>query len=402
MSFTFKALSGPLNGVEFPLSREAYCICVGANEEENAQLAASLALTERTLFVLASEPQINFLLHLDEDLAGDVFSVTVYYPAQHERIQLKYNEILAIGGLRFAIKRTDESWGDEVLQGSKAQSLPVEVAIPNKVVGGSAWALLLRRLGRIGWWALSLALLLLFGAGVWVLSTTSSASNVGSIHKMLQGSSNVYAVSLGRDHVYTVFAQTERDALWARQALMRASEQVAWRVVTAADERRRLSPLLEREGVVFFTLRFQSPLHPTILLSSTRMKDDANTQKRVRSLLMQFMPYAEQVSMVWHSDSEVAEAAQDSLTRIGLEYRLQHGEKEIGLMSSVYAGDVRLAEFKRVTEAFYATWGDRYVHFNVELRDNWLKDKSFKYGEEGYVRLSPSHWLIGEPTANSS
>ncbi|AMC33560.1 hypothetical protein VN23_02575 [Janthinobacterium sp. B9-8] len=371
-------------------------------------MAASLALTERTLFVLASAPQINFSLHLDEDLAGDAFSVTVYHPAQHEKIQLKYNEIQAVGGLRFAIKRSDELWCDEVLQGNGLQLLVSEAAAqPSKLVcspatGKTAWAALVRRL--VGGWGLVvlLTLLLLLGGGALAWNAQSSTPKIENIHKILHGSSNAYTVSFGRDQIYTVFAQTERDALWARQALMRSSLHTAWRVTTAADERRRLSPLLEREGILFFTLRFQAPLQPTILLSSTRMSNDASTQARVRSLLMQVMPYAEQVSMEWHSDTVVAEAAQDSLKRIGFEYRLQQGEKEIGLISSVYAGDVRLAEFKRVTEAFYATWGDRYVHFNAELRDDWLKDKSFKYGEEGYVRMSPSHWLIGEPVDHSS
>ncbi|MEJ2795733.1 PrgH/EprH family type III secretion apparatus protein [Iodobacter sp. LRB] len=400
MSFTFKALSGPLNGVEFSLGREAYCICVGAKGEEDAQLAASLALTERTLFVLASAPQINFSLHLDEDLAGDAFNATVYHPAQHEKIQLKYNEIQAVGGLRFAIKRSDELWCDEVLQGNGPQLLVAEAAAqPSKLACSPTTGI--RRLGWV-WWGLVLLILLLLGGGALAWNAQSSTPKVENIHKILHGSSNAYTVSLGRDQTYTVFAQTERDALWARQALMRSSLHTAWRVTTAVDERRRLSPLLEREGVMFFTLRFQAPLQPTILLSSTRMGNDASTQARVRSLLMQIMPYAEQVSMEWHSDAAVAEAAQDSLKRIGLEYRLQQGKKEIGLVSSVYAGDVRLAEFKRVTEAFYATWGDRYVHFNAELRDDWLKDKSFKYGQEGYVRMSPSHWLIGEPVGYSS
>ncbi|STQ90183.1 PrgH/EprH family type III secretion apparatus protein [Iodobacter fluviatilis] len=403
MSFTFKALSGPLNGVEFSLSREAYCICVGAEGEGDAKLAASLALTERTLFVLASAPQINFTLHLDEDLAEDAFSVTVYYSAQHEKIRLKHNEIQAVGGLQFAIKRSDEPWCDEVLQGRGPQLL-VAAAQPSKLAcspttGRTAWV---RRLGGFGWGLVVLLILLLLGGGALAWNAKLSSPKVENIYNILHGSSNAYTVSFGRDQIYTVFAQTERDALWARQALMRSSLHTAWRVTTASDERRRLSPLLEREGIVFFTLRFQAPLQPTILLSSTRMSNDSSTQTRVRSLLMQVMPYAEQVSMEWHSDLVVAEAAQDSLKRIGLEYHLQQGEKEVGLFSSVYAGDVRLAEFKRVTEAFYATWGDRYIHFNAELRDDWLKDKSFKYGQEGYVRMSPSHWLIGEPVGYSS
>ncbi|MEN9659898.1 MAG: hypothetical protein RL571_3363 [Pseudomonadota bacterium] len=402
MSFTFKALSGPLNGVEFSLSREAYCICVGAKEGEDTQLAASLALTERTLFILASAPQINFSLHLDEDLTGDAFSITVYHPAQHEKVQLKYNEIQAVGGLRFAIKRSDEPWCDEVLQGNGQQLLIAEAAaqssklVFSSTTGSRAWLAWVPRLGGVGWGLLVLLTLLLLGGGALTWKAQSSTPKIENIHKILHGSSSAYTVSFGRDQIYTVFARTERDALWARQALMRSSLDTAWRVTTAADEIRRLSPLLEREGIMFFTLRFQAPLQPTILLSSTRMSNDASTQSRVRSLLMQIMPYAEKVSMQWHSDTVVVEAAQDSLKRIGLEYRLQQGEKEIGLISSVYAGDVGLAEFKRVTEAFYATWGDRYVHFNAELRDDWLKDKSFKYGQEGYVRMSPSHWLIGE------
>ncbi|WP_306461289.1 PrgH/EprH family type III secretion apparatus protein, partial [Pseudomonas fluorescens] len=46
---------------------------------------------------------------------------------------------------------------------------------------------------------------------------------------------------------------------------------------------------------------------------------------------------------------------------------------------------------------FNQQWGERYVHFAIELKDDWLKGKSFQYGPQGYVKMTPSSWYFPKP-----
>ena len=45
----------------------------------------------------------------------------------------------------------------------------------------------------------------------------------------------------------------------------------------------------------------------------------------------------------------------------------------------------------------YLQWGDRYVHFAIELKDDWMKGKSFQYGADGYIKMTPSSWYFPKP-----
>jgi len=59
--------------------------------------------------------------------------------------------------------------------------------------------------------------------------------------------------------------------------------------------------------------------------------------------------------------------------------------------------DTELQAVRDYVSGFYRQWGDRYVHFEIELHDDWLKGKSFQYGPQGYIKMTPSSWYFPKP-----
>ena len=68
----------------------------------------------------------------------------------------------------------------------------------------------------------------------------------------------------------------------------------------------------------------------------------------------------------------------------------------VSLLIPVLAEDSQLSQYSQYVEQFSQTWGDQYVHFSAEFRDDDLKEKSYKYGVDGYVTMGKFHWLFNE------
>ncbi|MDI8799794.1 hypothetical protein MJM59_28450, partial [Salmonella enterica subsp. enterica serovar Montevideo] len=41
--------------------------------------------------------------------------------------------------------------------------------------------------------------------------------------------------------------------------------------------------------------------------------------------------------------------------------------------------DVEILRARQFVDSYYRTWGGRYVQFAIELKDDWLKGRSFQY-----------------------
>lgn len=59
--------------------------------------------------------------------------------------------------------------------------------------------------------------------------------------------------------------------------------------------------------------------------------------------------------------------------------------------------DVEILRARQFVDSYYRTWGGRYVQFAIELKDDWLKGRSFQYGAEGYIKMSLCHWYFPSP-----
>ena len=56
--------------------------------------------------------------------------------------------------------------------------------------------------------------------------------------------------------------------------------------------------------------------------------------------------------------------------------------------------DGELVRIQSFIDDFYHQWGKQYIRFNVALKQNDLKDKSFSYGDFNYTKSGPGNWIF--------
>ena len=106
------------------------------------------------------------------------------------------------------------------------------------------------------------------------------------------------------------------------------------------------------------------------------------------------MPYSEMVIVDKWDDAMLEQQARTGLDLIGITYLPKFDDHRITFLIQGDLTDVELLNLQKFTHNFYQYFGTEYIHFSVDLDDDWLKGKSFKYNGNGYVKLAPKHWFF--------
>ncbi|QXH96736.1 PrgH/EprH family type III secretion apparatus protein [Pseudomonas ogarae] len=369
-----RILNGPLQGCEFPLGEGTTLFVVGAVEVlgDGARVASVPA---DTIFIPLEVGGCNFEVLADQAtpdgvplrLLGD--SVEVRHCVFQARVQL--------GGLQVTLRSADQPWAPECL--GPADS-------PCNAAAFSGW--------RAHWTrciAGALALVMLVTVvSLWSMPGPPPETD---IRALIAGASAPVQVLRGRDEAVYVFVSSERDAGWSRQVLTRHAR-VNSEVLLLNQERRRLEQLLVDHDpqLAWHFLDLKDPSVPRLLLSAQRNLLTPDKEAKLLDTLLAAAPYARDVVVQRQDDALLAAVAQAGLQRLALTFsRLEH-EDAVAFAIEGNLQDVELAAARQYVERFYRQWGDRYVHFTVELKDDALKGKSFQTGPQGYVKTSPSSW----------
>ncbi|WP_077045509.1 PrgH/EprH family type III secretion apparatus protein [Pseudomonas sp. KK4] len=370
-----RILNGPLQGCEFPIGHTTTLFVVGA-VELLGQGAQATSVPADAIFVPMVEGGCNFEVLGDHITADSLPIRLLSEPAEirhctfHTRIQL--------AGLQIALRPAEHTWAPELLLQQRAPSTDADT--PER-----------RRGPLIRWMAGSLALVALVAAiGLW---SGSGPTPETDIRALIAGTSAEVEVLSGRDQTVYVFASSERDAGWSRQVLVRNNTPSA-KVVLMDQERRRLEQwLVEHDPqLAWHALDLKDPSQPRLLLSTQRNLLTPAQQNRLIDALLTAAPYARDISVQLQDDHLLADLAEEGLKRLSLDFeRAGHGDS-VTFAVTGNLQDAELAAARHYVDAFYRQWGDRYVHFTVELKDDALKDKSFQTGPQGYIKLTASSW----------
>lgn len=374
-----RIFNGPLQGAEFSLDEGSTLFVVGpaqvlGNEVRYASVPAS------TIYVPLEQDGCNFETLADQAtpdglplrLLGD--SVEVRHCAFQERVR--------IGGLEIALRPGNQSWAPGLFTQPGGEP-------SHQGVFGS-WSAPATR-----WAAGGLALLgAAIATSLWVVPEPTPEAD---IHALIAGASSKAQVLRGRDDSVYVFVASERDAGWSRQVMMRHGKPVA-QVLLVDQERRRLEQLLVDHDpqLVWHFLDLKDPSMPRLLLSAQRNLLTPVKQAALLDALLAAAPYARDIVVQVQDDALLCELAQGGLERLALGFeRIEH---EGGVTFAIEGNlqDDELAAARRYVDDFYRQWGDRYVHFTVELKDDALKGKSFQTGPMGYVKTSASSWHFSQ------
>ncbi|CAH0214073.1 PrgH/EprH family type III secretion apparatus protein [Pseudomonas brassicacearum] len=376
-----RILNGPLRGCEFPLGEGTTLFVVGA-VEVLGDGARSASVPTDAIFVPLEEGGCNFEVLVDQAtpdgvplrLLGD--SVEVRHCDFQARVQL--------GGLHVALRTADQSWTPECLGPAHDRSCDVAEY--------SGW--------RVHWtrWiagAVGLAALIV----VISIGSMPGPAPEADIRALVTGASAPVRVLRGRDDAVYVFVSSERDAGWSRQVLTRHAS-LNSEVLMQDQERRRLEQLLVNHDpqLAWHFLDLKDPSMPRLLLSTQRNLLTPAKQAKLLDVLLAAAPYARDVLVQMQDDNLLADLAQNGLQRLSLAYDRVDHENGVTFAIEGNLQDSELAAARQYVDRFYRQWGDRYVHFAVELKDDALKGKSFQTGPQGYVKTGSSSWFFSKQT----
>jgi len=120
-------------------------------------------------------------------------------------------------------------------------------------------------------------------------------------------------------------------------------------------------------------------------------------QRELETLLKNATPYAKAFVVRSADDRDLTRRAEQGLARLAVPYERQDKDASVTFTVQGSLQDTELSAVRDFVNEFYQLWGDRYVHFAVELKDDWLKGKSFQYGPKGYIKMTPSSWYFPKP-----
>ncbi|WP_053214279.1 PrgH/EprH family type III secretion apparatus protein [Pseudomonas sp. Q12-87] len=370
-----RILNGALQGCEFPVGKSTTLFVVGP-VDLLGDGARSASVPVEAIFVPLEEGGRNFEVLADQAttdglplrLLGD--SVEVRHCAFQTRVQ--------VGGLLIALRPEGQPWAAECLGHSP---------------GVRSDAFVGRGAHGMRWGAGALALIVLItGVGLWSMPGATPETD---IRALITGASAQVQVLSGRDQSVYVFVSSERDAGWSRQVLTRHNAPNG-KVIMVNQERRRLEQVLADHDpqLAWHFLDLKDPSMPRLVLSAQRNLLTPEKQARLIDRLLAAAPYARDVVVQMQDDKLLADLAQGGLQRLALAFnRVEH----LDSVTFAVEGDLQDSELsaaRQYVEDFYRQWGERYVHFAVELKDDSLKSLSFQTGPQGYVKTSASSWLF--------
>jgi type III secretion system protein len=376
-----RILNGPLQGCEFPLGEGTALFVVGAVDVlGDGNFCVSVPAD--AVFVPLEEGGRNFEVLADR-ITPDGVALRLLGDPVEER-HCRFQARVQIGGLQVALRRGAEPWAAGLL--GQPYDAPSGVAAFMK--WRNPWVRCF--IGGLGLAALVAA------SSFW--STPRPAPET-DIRALIGGANAQVQVLSGRDQSVYVFAASERDAGWSRQVLTR-NNILNGKVLMMDQERRRLEQVLidHDPQLAWHFLNLNDPSTPRLMLSTQRNLLTPDKQALLLDTLLAAAPYARDVVVQMQDDKLLADLAQGGLQRIAVGFsRIEHADS-VTFAVDGNLQDSELAAARQYVDDFYQQWGDRYVHFTVELKDDLLKGLSFQTGPRGYVKTGPSSWRFLKQT----
>jgi type III secretion system PrgH/EprH family protein len=372
-------LSGPFCGCEYGLSGRETLVIAGAERSLlGRDDAPEIPDFPENSIVVPVDGGRNFEIVIGgQDEEG--FRLRTFEPLPEERSS-KYQKICQIGSLSFALRPYHEMWKPEII--GVARAVPQTWEFNRIMMVRAFWGLII--------------FLVLAVLTVMLLDWLGEKKQIAEVAAVVDGASEPYKMLKASNGVVYIFAENERDVVWAKQALARKSMATVARVSTLRDEEMRVGgKLLENyPKLAFYRLKLADPSRPVLLLSQERGQNNVETQKALIRSLSEWMPYAEKVSLGSWSDAMLDRKAQSGLERIGIHFNRHDAASNVTYRIHGDLNDIELAQLQEFIGHFYRDYGRRYIHFSVALQEDWLKEKSFRYGGSGYVKMTPQHWFF--------
>lgn len=378
-----RLLNGILKGCEYSLSaRKTLFVCADYATLERE--GAPPSFPEDAVLIPAEGGGVNFeIIYTD---SGQDLLLRRLDDGGADAISLFYNQPVVVGALALAVRRADEAWADEVVNFQPgAPSRP-----PNPKSGG-----------RVKWVYASVAATACAALFLFFLrSSDAQQREIVALTQQLGDETGKYRMFTGRDGVLYVLAANERDVAWGRQSLVRSKSSQSIKINSYAEEKQRIEQWLSQSfpALHFHQLQLDNPAEPLLTVSRQRGQLDETLRATLSQGLLLQLPYAETIRFAEVDDAVVARQAEEGIKKLAINYSRIDNQDSVTFVINGAIDDGERQRIRFFVEEYGQQWNGNYVQFAIELKDDWLKGKSFKFGHGGYVKVTSGHWYFHNAT----
>lgn len=331
----------------------------------------------------AADNAVNFEIIIDPEDSSLVILRPLHADGNNDRT-VEMQQIIAIGAVKFALRKEDDAWAEHVLVPpvEESPSLTATRTYRHKlaVVGG--------------------VLLLLGGiAAVSLACITHQDRQIMSLNDQINRSVSNYQIYAGRDKKKYILVDNERDYDWVLQSLVKMPPEFNVRVLTLSRVARKITRELNNQwpGIALRRLELSDDNQINLTISAEKSSLQAVQQDAIRTFIRRQLPWSEKIVFQRIQDRQIEQEADKALAIVP-----GHVEKIrlTGRLTYHIIGELDDAQLQRIKQritGFNNVWGNSYVDFVISQKHDWLKDKSFKYGNEGYIKIKPGHWYFSKP-----
>ncbi|MCL1028781.1 PrgH/EprH family type III secretion apparatus protein [Serratia silvae] len=376
-----RLLSGVLRGCEFrlPIGRTLFLV---TDDNELQCHHQGTVLAENMIFIPSKTECFNFEVDI-EDVPEAAIRLRQLEDDEIHESALSVNQIICVGSLKLALRYADERFSEEIEHFQPSE--PQDNDLPD-----------VSRKARYWLAALVMAGSLVIGGAFYA---TSEQREVTSVASRLNAGIGDYDVISGRDGVMYVIASEVKGKAWASQTLAKSLTDKTVKVLTRQG--------VSDEVTQWFATKYPHyPLHrvvydvprqPSIEISRERTTLNSLNEADIVRFARQAFPYLERLQFNFVSDALVSDIAEQGLRKVSVPYSRVNNKKSVTFVIQGSLDDSEFERLKTFIDSYYSSWSGEYVQFAIEVKDDWLKGKSFKYGSRGYVKISPGHWYFPKP-----
>lgn len=386
LNVVIRLLNSSLCGCEFLLSPGRTLFVVG--KRSSLVTHDSIPdLPEDTLFIPLEQGGVNFEVVFSASSPEDILLREL--PGDENKTsenKVIFNHVMYVGALALALRPEHLLWSPEIIANQIANQ---------KAKRSEEFRSRPRYTPTLI--ALAIAALLLLAGGYWLWNTPQQQTNELS---MLLGNENQrFLVLPGRDKTLYVVAANERDASWAQQVIAQGDNSDPAKVISSEGENERVARWLADNypTLAYYRLQLADPRRPQLWISRQRSMMSNDGLQMLNSRLMSLLPYTNRIDIVSIDDATAVHQAEAELKRQALPYSRSDQTDGVTFVIQGALDDGELLRARQFVDNYYRQWGGRYVQFAIELKEDWLKGHSFQYGDQGYVKINPSHWYFPKP-----
>jgi len=405
MSHHLKILSGTLNGVEYALAAGDTIFHIGSHRDLLEGRAAHLLGGVDNAFYLPEDlPEAAFVVQVLHEAEGTPLRVgerdTTNAPWQYRTVHEQ--AVVCAAGVYFAIRADGHPWAQDVLDFTPPASLvaagtsttdivPDVPATPTRLSRGPA------RRARFVWLGLfGLAVVAVVAA--WLQWSYTPEVRVRGLATVLREAPGDYQILAGQDGKLYAFTDDRNGQMWGERASRRLQRRddiyVQRRVEVARLERALLDAALP-----LVIVRLHEPTQPQVVLLGQVSRVQ---RERVQDIVAQLAPYALRPAQVTGvTDAALVATAKAELRGLGISSRSEPYGERVSIINDVFLDDASLNAMAGMASRFHAQWGQRRVTVHLQLWDDLLQGRSYRYSPGQLLSVGDGRWEYAR-TANGS